>query len=190
MNILAQVKEVRRAAVDPAYFIDNYCHVLNPTEGNTLMTLSDQQHRWVQQFQEQKITEVAELRQTGRTSLIAAYAVWHVIFSKANNTLLLSNSFINLKHVRSIIDHMYGQLPTWMAPGLKVNNRSRIELNNGSRIIFGITSEKVGRGLSVDMLLVDNVNYSSPIEVLKFREAILPTMIGRCKIIMVGTVGR
>jgi len=157
---LTTYKELALCAKDPVYFIDNYATCINPTHGNFPMVLQEYQEDLLKTYVNSN-TIVNAPRQSGITLTTSMYILWYAMFNPFKTIGIISDkrqsTFYNLVMVR----HAYNNLPDFLKEivGIKVNNKGSMQFSNDSLILALSTEPCSMRGISFDMIHLDNFSY-------------------------------
>ncbi len=135
-----QVIEIKKCAIDPIYFIDNYCYIVTIDHGIQLLKLWDFQKDYIHAIHNNRMLIVMLSRQMSKTTVAAAYILWYTIFQSNKTVAIVANKEENAKETLSRYQLMYEHLPIWMQQGVKTWNKGDIELENGSKIRASATS--------------------------------------------------
>lgn len=165
-------QELTKCAEDPAYFINNYVHVIHPVQGIVPFHLFPFQERMVHEINDNRFSLVRKFRQAGITTLAAAYSLWTIIFQDHKNVMVVS---IGDRESRAFLERvvmMFDDLPSWMRPVESERNKHVLKLSTGSQIKSQPAG--AGRGESVSLLIVDEAAFVDKMR--SFWMAIYPTI--------------
>lgn len=173
-----QLKELKRCAEDPIYFIKKYVKIQHPTRGIVPFKLRPYQERMLKGYQENRFVVVLSARQTGKSVTSGAFLLWYACFHEAKTVLIASNKNTNAMEMIHRIRLSYENLPMWLKPGVKDDgwNKHSIGFDNGTRIISEATSENSGRGLSISLLFLDEFAHVARNIQEEFWTSIEPTL--------------
>jgi hypothetical protein len=107
------------------------------------------------QFNENRFNIVLACRQSGKSISSVVYILWYVIFNSEKTVAILANKGSTAREMLSRITLALENLPFFLQPGCKALNKGSIEFSNNSRIIAAATSASSIRGLSVNLLFLD-----------------------------------
>jgi len=152
-----QARELLRCQKDPIYFIRNYVKIQHPTRGTISFDLYDYQEDMVRAYQREQYTVVLSARQTGKSTVAAAFVLWYAMFHFDKTILIASRANEHAMEMVQRIRFAYENLPLWLKPGVQDDgwNKHNISFDNQSRIISQATSENTGRGYSISLLYLD-----------------------------------
>lgn len=182
----SDVIELRKCIDSPAHFIEQYCFVQHPTCGAVRMALNDHQREWLKSAEENRVTELGDDRQNGKTQLIAAYALWTATFKHDHNVSVLAGKFVLVKEIRLRIAYMHRMLPDLLKAKLVCDNLHLMAFGNGSKIRFGAITETAGKGLSINTLLIDSWDQAKSDVLECFLTSICPCITSDFKLITTG----
>jgi len=172
------VHELLRCSTDPIYFIKKYVKIQHPVKGTVQFELYEYQEKLVRNFHENRLNIVLSARQTGKSTVSAAYLLWFSIFHEDKTVLIVSNKNDNAMEMIARIRFAYENLPLWLKPGITDDgwNKHNVGFDNGSRIISQATSESSGRGFSISLLFCDEFAFVAPGIQEEFWTSISPTL--------------
>ena len=149
------IQEYKKCMVDPVYFVEHYCKVISLDEGIVNFKLYPYQRKMFQQFQENRFNVVLACRQSGKSISACAYLLWYALFNPEKTVAILANKGQTAGEMLSRITLMLENIPFFIQPGSKAVNKRSLEFSNNSRIIASATSGNSIRGMSVNLLYLD-----------------------------------
>ena len=150
-----EVKEYIRCSKDPVYFCHKYLKVISLDDGLVPFELYPYQEEMFKHFNENRFSIVLACRQSGKSISSVAYILWYVCFHSEKTVALLANKGATAREMLARITLMLENLPFFLQPGCKALNKGSIEFSNNSRIIASATSGSSIRGMSVNLLFLD-----------------------------------
>jgi hypothetical protein len=150
-----KLQEFLKCQEDPIYFIKKYIKIISLDHGIVPFILYDYQVNFILALHNNRRTIGMMPRQHGKTTTVAAYLVWYVIFNDAKTVAVLANKAAAAREIMSRIQLMYEHLPKWLQQGVSEWNKGSISLENNSKIFTAATSSSGIRGKSVNFLLID-----------------------------------
>jgi hypothetical protein len=150
-----EVDEYAKCMTDPAYFAINYCKVINLDEGLVPFNLYPYQREMFKTFEKNRFSIVLACRQSGKSISSVAYLLWYAIFKPSKTVAILANKGDTAGEMLSRITLMLENLPFFLQPGCKALNKRSIEFSNESKIVARSTSNSSIRGMSVNLLYLD-----------------------------------
>jgi hypothetical protein len=110
------------------------------------------------------------------TTTVSAYFLWYSIFNPDKTCAILANKRVTAFEILDKVQKAYTHLPIWLQSGVVEFNKSRMVLENGSRIIAEATSSAAIRGFSINMLLLDEFSFVPSAMANEFFTAVFPTI--------------
>ena len=149
------VQEYARCMTDPAYFARKHCKIISLDQGLVPFELYPYQEKMFEAFNEHRFNIVLACRQSGKSISACAYLLWFALFHPEKTVAVLANKGATAREMLSRITLMLENIPFFLQPGTKALNKGSLEFSNNSRIIAAATSGSSIRGLSVNLLYLD-----------------------------------
>jgi hypothetical protein len=149
------ILEYEKCMKDPAYFARTYCKIISLDEGLVNFKLYDYQEDMFEHFDNNRFSIILACRQSGKSISSVAYNLWYAIFHSEKTIAILANKGATAREMLSRITLMLENLPFFLQPGCKALNKGSIEFSNNSKIIASATSGSSIRGMSVNLLFLD-----------------------------------
>ena len=150
-----ELQEYIKCSQDPAYFARTYCKVINLDRGLVPFKLYPYQEKMFNHFNDNRFSVVLACRQSGKSISSVAYLLWYAIFTADQTIAVLANKGSTAQEMLSRVTLMLENLPFFLQPGTKALNKRSIEFSNNSRIVSAATSGSSIRGMSVNLLYLD-----------------------------------
>ena len=150
-----ELQEYIKCMNDPAYFARNYLKVVHLDKGLVNFDLYPYQEKMFNHFRENRFSIVLACRQSGKSISSVGYLLWYAIFKPEQTIAVLANKGATAREMLSRVTLMLENLPFFLQPGCKALNKGSIEFSNNSRIIAAATSGSSIRGMSVNLLFLD-----------------------------------
>jgi len=150
-----EVREYAKCMNDASYFAENYLKVVNLDRGLVPFNLYPYQKDMFKHFEDNRFSIVLACRQSGKSISSVAYLLWYALFNPEKTIAILANKGATAREMLSRITLMLENLPFFLQPGCKSLNKGSIEFSNNSRILAAATSGSSIRGLSVNLLFLD-----------------------------------
>ena len=106
-------------------------------------------------FNDNRFSIVLACRQSGKSISSVGYLLWYSLFHPEKTIAILANKGATAREMLSRVTLMLENLPFFLQPGCKALNKGSIEFSNNSRIIAAATSGSSIRGMSVNLLFLD-----------------------------------
>ena len=149
------IVEYQRCMKDPVYFAETYGKVINLDKGLTSFKMYPYQKEMFKHFQDNRFSIVLACRQSGKSISSCMYILWYALFHPDQTIAVLANKGATAREMLSRITLALENIPFFLQPGTKALNKGSIEFSNNSRIIAAATSGSSIRGLSVNLLFLD-----------------------------------
>ena len=150
-----KLSEYQRCMRDPAYFCKKYVKVVHLDKGLVNFDLYPYQERMFEHFQKNRFSIVLACRQSGKSISSVGYLLWYSLFHPEKTIAVLANKGATAREMLARVTLMLENLPFFLQPGCKALNKGSIEFSNNSRIIAAATSGSSIRGMSVNLLFLD-----------------------------------
>lgn len=171
-----QVQEYVRCSRDPIYFIKNYAKIVSLDEGVVPFIPFPYQERMIDAIHKNKNTLGKLFRQAGKSTIVAAYFAWYVLFNENKTAVILANKQAVAIEIFGRVQFIIENLPMWLQQGVVEWNKKSLVLENGSRCIAAATSASAVRGFSVNLLLLDEFAHLKPNLAEEFIASVFPTL--------------
>jgi len=150
-----EVKEYAKCMQDPTYFARTYCKVIHLDKGLVPFDLYPYQEKMFNQFNTNRFNIVLACRQSGKSISSVAYLLWFALFNSEKVIAVMANKGATAREMLGRVTLMLENLPFFLQPGCKALNKGSIEFSNNSRIVAAATSGSSIRGMSVNLLYLD-----------------------------------
>jgi hypothetical protein len=151
----AEMEEYIKCSEDPEYFIENYVKVINLNKGLTDFKLYGYQKKMVKHFSDNRFSIVLACRQSGKSVTSVAWLLWFILFHADKKVGILANKGATAREMLSRLTLMLENIPFFLQPGCKILNKGSIVFSNNSSIIAAATSASSIRGLSLNVIFLD-----------------------------------
>ena len=149
------IREYQKCMTDPAYFCTKYVKVIHLDRGLVPFDLYPYQRNMFEHFEENRFSIVLACRQSGKSISSVGYLLWYALFHPEKTIAVLANKGATAREMLQRVTLMLENLPFFLQPGCKALNKGSIEFSNNSRIIAAATSGSSIRGMSVNLLFLD-----------------------------------
>jgi hypothetical protein len=150
-----EVVEYAKCMSNPAYFAETYVKVISLDRGLVPFNLYPYQKSMFNHFNNNRFNIVLACRQSGKSISSVAYLLWYAIFNPEKTIAVLANKGSTSREMLGRITLMLENLPFFLQPGCKTLNKGSIDFSNNSRIVAASTSGSSIRGMSVNLLYLD-----------------------------------
>jgi len=150
-----EVDEYVKCMQDPIYFARKYVKVINLDEGLVPFDPYPYQEKMFDNFTDNRFNIVLACRQSGKSIARVVYILWYAIFNAAKTIAVLANKGAVAREMLARITLALENLPFFLQPGTKALNKGNITFGNNTKIIAAATTGSSIRGLSVNLLFLD-----------------------------------
>ena len=168
--------EYARCLEDKIYFIRNYCQIVTLDHGLQPFEMWDFQEEMIREFSHNRFVICKMPRQVGKTTTVAAFLLWEIIFNDSYNIAILANKAGGARDVLGRLQTMYMYLPVWLQMGVKEWNKGSLVLDNDSKIRADSTSSSAIRGGSYNMIYLDEFAFVPNNIQVEFMTSVYPTI--------------
>ena len=184
-----QVAEYLKCAEDPIYFIRTYIKIVSLDEGVIPFKMYDFQESMVDKFHKHRFNIAKLPRQSGKSTIVTAYLLWYVLFNDNVNVAILANKAPTAREMLGRLQLSYENLPKWMQQGILGWNKGSLELENGSKILASSTSASAVRGMSFNIIFLDEFAFVPNHIAEQFFASVYPTISSgkKTKVIIIST---
>ena len=184
-----QVEEWIKCKQDPIYFTKNYVKIVSLDEGLVPFKMWDFQEKLIRNFHENRFNICKMPRQTGKSTTCVSYLLHFIVFNDSVNVGILANKAATARELLGRLQTAYENLPKWMQQGILSWNKGSMELENGSKILAASTSASAVRGMSFNIIFLDEFAFVPNHIAESFFASVYPTITSgkSTKVIMVST---
>jgi hypothetical protein len=184
-----QIIEFLKCKDDPVYFAKKYIKIVNVDDGLVKFNMWPFQERLVTNFHKNRFNICKMPRQVGKTTTVVSYLLHYIVFNDNVNVGILANKASTSREILSRLQLSYENLPKWMQQGIVSWNKGSLELENGSKIIAASTSASAVRGMSFNIIFLDEFAFVPNHIADDFFASVYPTISSgkSTKVIIVST---
>tara|TARA_R110002020_G_scaffold351697_2_gene564854 strand:+ start:2965 stop:4629 length:1665 start_codon:yes stop_codon:yes gene_type:complete len=184
-----QVQEMIKCQADPVYFAKKYVKIVNVDEGLVPFEMWPFQEKLINRFHENRFNICMMPRQTGKSTTSVSYLLHYAVFNNNVNIGILANKASTARDLLGRLQTAYENLPKWMQQGILAWNKGSLELENGSKILAASTSAAAVRGMSFNIIFLDEFAFVPNHIADDFFSSVYPTISSgkSTKIIIVST---
>lgn len=186
MRKAAVKDEILRCAQDPIYFINKYVKIRHPTRGLILFKTFPYQDRTIECLLKKRFNVVLKARQMGFTEVVSAFITWLILFHPNQSVLGLATKSETAKQLVRRVRTGLKNIPSWLLiADITTDNKTSIELANGSFIKSISKSADAGRSEALSLLVVDEAAHIDGFD--SIWTGIRPTISAGGRIVMLST---
>ena len=183
------IMEFLKCKDDPVYFTHEHIKIVNVDEGLVNFEMYPFQEKLISNFHKHRFNICKMPRQTGKSTTVVSYLLHYAIFNDNVNIGILANKAATARDLLGRLQLAYENLPSWMQQGIVAWNKGSMELENGSKIIAASTSASAVRGMSFNIIFLDEFAFVQNHLADDFFASVYPTISSgkSTKVIIVST---
>jgi len=184
-----QILEFVKCKQDPVYFAKNYVKIVTLDKGLQPFAMYPFQEKLVNNFHNHRFNICKMPRQTGKSTTVVSFLLHYAVFNDNVNIGILANKAATARELLDRLQTAYENLPKWMQQGIIAWNKGSLELENGSKILAASTSASAVRGMSFNILFLDEFAFVPNHIADSFFASVYPTITSgkSTKVIIVST---
>jgi len=184
-----QIAEYLKCKEDPVYFAVKYVKIVSVDEGLVPFKMYDFQKELVKKFHENRFNIAKLPRQTGKSTTVVSYLLHYALFNDSSNIGILANKASTARDLLGRLQTAYENLPKWLQQGVISWNKGSMELENGSKIMAASTSASAVRGMSFNIIFLDEFAFVPNHIADDFFSSVYPTISSgnKTKVIIIST---
>jgi hypothetical protein len=171
------------------YFANNYVKIVTLDHGLQTFNPYHFQEKLIKNFHEHRFNICKMPRQTGKSTTVVSFLLHYAVFNDNVNIGILANKAATARELLDRLQTAYENLPKWMQQGIVSWNKGSLELENGSKILAASTSASAVRGMSFNILFLDEFAFVPNHIADSFFASVYPTITSgkQTKVIIVST---
>ena len=184
-----QILEFMACRHDPVYFAKEHVKIVTLDHGLMPFEPYDFQEGLITNFHENRFNICKMPRQTGKSTTVISYLLHFLLFNDSVNIGILANKAATARELLGRLQTAYENVPKWMQQGVLSWNRGSLELENGSKILAASTSASAVRGMSFNILFLDEFAFVPNHVAEQFFASVYPTITSgkSTKVIIIST---
>ena len=184
-----QILEFVKCKDDPVYFANNYVKIVTLDHGLQTFKPYHFQEKLINNFHNHRFNICKMPRQTGKSTTVVSFLLHYAVFNDNVNIGILANKAATARELLDRLQTAYENLPKWMQQGIISWNKGSLELENGSKILAASTSASAVRGMSFNILFLDEFAFVPNHIADSFFASLYPTITSgkQTKVIIVST---
>ena len=179
---------MKMCAKDPIYFIETCVGIPSPLRGTISFDLYPYQKDLVKKFQTEESNVILKSRQIGMSTIMRAYSLWFMLFNSDKNIwYITANESSSNNFIKRVIN-AYESIPyvfKEVLPKIILKSKNGLRFDNKSDLCVSRPTKYSGCGQPVDLLIMDEVDYSD--NFIEIYEAVRIGMNDNGKVIVSGT---
>ena len=184
-----QILEFMACREDPVYFAEQHVKIVTLDHGLMPFEPYTFQKKLISNFHDNRFNICKMPRQTGKSTTVISYLLHYLLFNDSVNIGILANKAATARELLGRLQTAYENVPKWMQQGVLSWNRGSLELENGSKILAASTSASAVRGMSFNILFLDEFAFVPNHIADSFFSSVYPTITSgkSTKVIIVST---
>ncbi|MDC3298449.1 terminase family protein [bacterium] len=170
------VRELKKCKNNLLHFAQHYFFIINIDSGREVISLRRYQKRIMRKMRDNRFVIIMSSRQSGKTTLMTIYALWMACFNNDQRIVIVANKENTAKDIFQRVRMAYEELPNWVKPGVKEYGKESMSLANGSKIGISTTTGTAARGMSCNVLILDELAFIENHIVDEFWKSVYPTI--------------
>ena len=189
-------EEARKRAIELAkcyndidYFAENYFYIINQEGFKVKIKLFPKQREFLHKIRDNNRVINCSARQSCKSTTYSIFCLYQIITQQNYYMVIAGNKADTAREILYKIKEAYELIPNWIKPGIKTWNESKIIFENDVTIKTCPVNASSGRGLTVDLLILDEFSFCPKNFQSLFWAAVGPSVSARkkAKIVMVST---
>ena len=183
------IREYLKCKDDPVYFTEKYIRIINLDKGLVPFEMYPFQEKLVRNFHGNRFNICKMPRQSGKSTTVVSYLLHYALFNDSVNIGILANKAATARELLGRLQTAYEALPMWMQQGIVAWNKGSMELENKSKIVAASTSASAVRGMSFNIIFLDEFAFIPNHIADDFFSSVYPTISSgkSTKVIIVST---
>ena len=171
-----EIQEVVKCSKDIIYFCEKYLKIINIDEGLMPYEPYDYQKQIMHEVAANRFVICKMPRQTGKTTTMVAIMLHYALFNPDFNIAILANKSATAREILGRLQLAYENLPWFLQQGIVEWNKGNIVLENGSKIFASSTSASAIRGMSINLVYLDEFAFVPTTVQEEFFNSVYPTI--------------
>ena len=184
-----QISEYLKCKDDPVYFTEKFIKIINLDEGLVPFDMYPFQRKLIHNFHNGRFNICKMPRQSGKSTTVVSYLLHYALFNDSVTIGILANKAATARDLLGRLQIAYEALPKWMQQGIIAWNKGSMELENKSKIVAASTSASAVRGMSFNIIFLDEFAFIPNHIADDFFSSVYPTISSgkSTKVIIVST---
>lgn len=184
-----QIEILVKCATDIVWFAEHFVTIVDANIGKTLVKLRPYQKKLLEHYMNNRFSCVLSSRQSGKSTITAIFILHYILFNKDKKAAIIANKAAIAKEIFAKVRIAYERLPFWLQCGVIEWQKTSCTLENGSNAFSVATTPEGIRGLSAQLVLMDEFAFIRHNIAEEFISGVYPTISAATdsRIIMVST---
>lgn len=168
------IKEIKLCTNDVLHFAENYFWAVTVEEGKKKLELYKPQKRLLKALEKNRFVITLASRQSGKSTTMTIFALWNTCFQSDKKVLIVANREDTAIELLRRVKFAYEMLPNWLKPGVETWGQTSVYFSNGSSISISATSSTAARGMSINVLIIDEMAFIPDHIMSEFWNSVIP----------------
>ena len=184
-----QLEEMAKCSADVEYFMSRYCYIVHPDKGKHNIELYPFQYDFVSHLRDNRFSIVLAPRQCGKSTITAMYVLHYILFNDDKKAIIMANKLKIAKEIFQKVRIAYENLPPFLQAGVVEWAKTSCTLENGSGCSAEATSADGMRGISGNLIILDEFAFLKKNIADEFFTSMYPTISAskEAKLIIIST---
>lgn len=169
------IEELKLCKKSILHFTERHFNIITE-DGKEVIKLRKFQKQLLKNFKDYKRNLILSSRQSGKSTIVTAYALWRACFYDYQRIAILANKGDTAKQIFERIKMAFEEMPVYLKPAVKSWRKDGFELSNGSNIIISTASASAIRGRSINILIVDECAHIQNDLMKELWQSVIPTI--------------
>ena len=171
-----EIAEIVKCNNDVVHFCETYIKIVNIDEGLVPYQPYEYQKNIMHSVNENRFVICKMPRQTGKTTTMVAIMLHYALFNPDFNIAILANKAATSREILGRLQLAYENLPWFLQQGVVEWNKGSVVLENGSKIFASSTSASAVRGMSINLVYLDEFAFVPATVQDEFFSSVYPTV--------------
>jgi len=152
------VRDLKKCKKNLLSFAERFFYIITES-GRRTITLHSFQKRALRKMRDNRFVVMLASRQVGKTTMMTIYALWNACFNEDQRILIVANKEKTAIEIFKRVRMAYEELPNWLKPGVVEYGKTSMTLGNGTSIGISTTTGTAARGMSCNVLILDELAF-------------------------------
>jgi hypothetical protein len=171
-----KVTEIYKCKNDIMHFGENYFWAVTVSEGKKKLELYKPQKRLLNALDKNRFVITLASRQVGKSTIMTIFALWYACFQDDKKVLIVANREDTAKDLLRRVKFAYEMLPNWLKPGVENWGQTEVHFSNDSSIVISATSSTAARGMTINILIIDEMAFIPEHIMDEFWNSVIPVI--------------
>lgn len=169
------VSEIAKCSKNITHFGENYFWAIT-TGGKKNIELYKPQKKLLKALVDNRFVITLASRQSGKSTVMTIFALWYTCFQEDKRVLIVANREDTAKELLRRVKFAYEMLPNWLKPGVENWGQTEVFFSNGSSIVISATSSTAARGMTINVLVIDEMAFIPDHIMDEFWNSVIPVV--------------